>query len=73
MYIRRQKRFLGIKKIAFRKEKITMETNLKQNEPSVRSRESDEELINVLIAISVVSKSLAKKLAALPGTHKTEV
>jgi len=50
-----------------------METSLKQNELSVRSRESDEELIDVLIAISVVSKSLAKKLAALPGTHKTEV
>jgi len=72
VYIREQKKTLWIKKIAFRKEEIAMNTNLKQNELSACGREFDEELIGVLTAISIVSKRLAQKLAALSDAQKAE-
>ena len=42
-----------------------METQAKQIDTKYRSRELDEELADVLIAISVVSKRLARKLTVL--------
>lgn len=42
-----------------------METQVKQTDTEYRNREIDEELANVLIAISVVSKRLARKLTVL--------
>ena len=42
-----------------------METQEKQTDTECRNREIDEELADVLIAISVVSKRLARKLTVL--------
>jgi hypothetical protein len=42
-----------------------METQVKQIDTEYRDREIDEELADVLIAISVVSKRLARKLTML--------
>lgn len=42
-----------------------METQAKQTDTEYRNREIDEELADVLIAISVVSKRLARKLTVL--------
>lgn len=42
-----------------------METQAKQTDTEIRDREMDEELADVLTAISVVSKRLARKLTAL--------
>lgn len=42
-----------------------METPAKQIDTEYRNREIDEELADVLIAISVVSKRLARKLTVL--------
>lgn len=42
-----------------------METQAKQTDTEIRDREMDEELADVLTAISVVSKRLARKLIAL--------
>jgi hypothetical protein len=42
-----------------------METQAKQTDTEIRDREMDEELADVLTAISVVSKRLARKLAML--------
>ena len=42
-----------------------METQAKQIDTEYRNREIDEELADVLIAISVVSKRLARKLTVL--------
>ena len=42
-----------------------METQVKQTDTEYRNREIDEELADVLIAISVVSKRLARKLTVL--------
>ena len=42
-----------------------METQAKQTDTECRDREIDEELADVLTAISVVSKRLARKLAML--------
>jgi len=42
-----------------------METQSKQIDTECRNREIDEELADVLIAISVVSKRLARKLTVL--------
>jgi hypothetical protein len=39
-----------------------METQAKQTDTEIRDREMDEELADVLTAISVVSKRLARKL-----------
>jgi hypothetical protein len=42
-----------------------MEAQEKQTDTEYRNREMDEELADVLIAISVVSKRLARKLTVL--------
>jgi hypothetical protein len=42
-----------------------METQAKQTDTEIRDREMDEELADVLTAISVVSKRLARKLTML--------
>lgn len=42
-----------------------MDTQAKQTDTECRDLEMDEELVGVLNAISVISKRLAKKLAAL--------
>jgi ribosome-associated translation inhibitor RaiA len=42
-----------------------METQAKQTDTECRDREIDEELADVLTAISVVSKRLARKLTML--------
>lgn len=42
-----------------------METQAKQTDTEYRNSEIDEELADVLIAISVVSKRLARKLTLL--------
>jgi len=42
-----------------------METQAKQTDTEYRNSEIDEELADVLIAISVVSKRLARKLTVL--------
>jgi len=42
-----------------------METQAKQTDTKCRDREIDEELADVLTAISVVSKRLARKLTML--------
>jgi len=42
-----------------------METQAKQTDTEYRDREIDEELADVLTAISVVSKRLARKLTML--------
>ena len=42
-----------------------METQAKQTDTECRDREMDEELADVLTAISVVSKRLARKLTML--------
>lgn len=42
-----------------------METQAKQTDTEYRNSEIDEELADVLIAISVVSKRLARKLTML--------
>jgi len=42
-----------------------METQVKQADTEIRDREMDEELADVLTAISVVSKRLARKLTML--------
>lgn len=42
-----------------------METQAKQTDAESRTREMDEELADVLTAISVVSKRLARKLTML--------
>ncbi len=42
-----------------------METQAKQTDTEIRDREIDEELADVLTAISVVSKRLARKLTML--------
>lgn len=47
-----------------------METQAKQTDTEIRDREMDEELADVLTAISVVSKRLARKLATLSRQEK---
>ncbi|NCC65732.1 MAG: hypothetical protein EOM15_13870 [Spirochaetia bacterium] len=42
-----------------------MQIQAKQTDTQIRDREIDEELADVLTAISVVSKRLARKLATL--------
>ena len=51
-----------------------METQAKQTDTEIRDREMDEELADVLTAISVVSKRLARKLTMLSrqDEHKEE-
>jgi NTP pyrophosphatase (non-canonical NTP hydrolase) len=48
-----------------------MQTQAKQRDTDSRDQEMDEELADVLTAISVVSKRLARKLAALAGQKKS--
>jgi hypothetical protein len=45
--------------------RLKMETQAKQTDTEIRDREIDEELADVLTAISVVSKRLARKLTML--------
>ena len=47
-----------------------MQTQTKQTGTEVRDREIDEELADVLTAISVVSKRLARKLTTLSRQEK---
>ena len=47
-----------------------MQTQAKQTDTEIRDREIDEELADVLTAISVVSKRLAKKLTTLSRQEK---
>jgi hypothetical protein len=47
-----------------------MNTKTKQTDTEQCSSEIDEELADVLIAISVVSKRLARKLTALSGQEE---
>jgi hypothetical protein len=44
---------------------LKMEKHAKQTDTEIRDSEMDEELVDVLTAISVVSKRLARKLTAL--------
>lgn len=50
-----------------------MHIKSKQLGPEHRDREMDEELADVLTAISVVSKRLARKLKMLPRQDETEM
>ena len=47
-----------------------MQTQVKQTDTESRDREMDEELADVLTAISVVSKRLARKLITLSQQEK---
>lgn len=47
-----------------------MQTQVKQTDTESRDREMDEELSDVLTAISVVSKRLARKLTTLSQQEK---
>ena len=47
-----------------------MQTQAKQTDTETRDREMDEELADVLTAISVVSKRLARKLTTLSQQDK---
>ena len=49
-----------------------MQTQAKQTDIEIREREIDEELADVLTAISVVSKRLARKLTTLSRQKKEE-
>jgi hypothetical protein len=51
-----------------------MEATAQQTDTNCRDRETDEELAEVLLAISVVSKRLARKLSILSrqNREKTE-
>jgi len=49
-----------------------MQTQAKQTDTEYRDREMDEELADVLTAISVVSKRLARKLTTLSRQDKPE-
>jgi ribosome-associated translation inhibitor RaiA len=49
-----------------------MQTQAKQTDTEIRDREMDEELTDVLTAISVVSKRLARKLSKLSQQEKEE-
>ena len=47
-----------------------MEKQAQQTDTEIRDREMDEELADVLTAISVVSKRLARKLTMLSRRHE---
>lgn len=49
-----------------------MQTQAKQTDAECRTREMDEELADVLTAISVVSKRLARKLTTLSQQEKVK-
>lgn len=49
-----------------------MQTQVKRNDTEYRDRKMDEELADILTAISVVSKRLARKLTMLSRQDKQE-
>jgi len=50
-----------------------MQTQTNEIDTKARDREMDEDLADILTAISVVSKRLAKKLSALSRQDNTEM
>lgn len=50
-----------------------MQTQTNETDTKAHGREMDEDLADILTAISVVSKRLAKKLTALSGQGNTEM